>query len=90
MTPVNIPNLIPEYIPIEQAEYTDYWTTILSKPELTPFQKKILEYKLSYSFDPVRSNKEVAELMACSEESVRKSLKKIRSLLYNNNDSTRV
>jgi RNA polymerase sigma factor (sigma-70 family) len=77
MKPFNIPNLIPEYIPIEQSDYTDYWTTILSKPELTPFQKKILEYKFSYSFDTIRNNKEVAELMACSEETVRLSLKKI-------------
>ena len=80
---VTIPNTSPEYTPITTTEYIDFWTTILSSADITPFQKKILEYKFSQSLDKRNSNKHIATLMACSEETVRQSLKKIIPLLQN-------
>lgn len=41
--------------------------------------KKMLHYKYNFYFDKIRSNKEVAKLMCCSEEHVRIKLSKIRN-----------
>ena len=80
---VTMPNTSPEYVPITNTEYIDFWTTILSRTDITPFQKKIIEYKFSQSVNKINSNKQIAKLMACSEETVRQSLKKIIPLLQN-------
>ena len=44
---------------------------------LTPFLKRIFYLKYNTDFKPIRSNKQVATLMCCSEECIRKNLKKI-------------
>ena len=39
--------------------------------------KRIFYLKYNIDFKPIRSNKQVATLMCCSEECIRKNLKKI-------------
>jgi hypothetical protein len=55
----------------ECSPYKDYWVKI---NQLEPFAMRILHYKYNYRFDTIRSNKQVAELMVCSDETVRKSI----------------
>jgi hypothetical protein len=55
----------------EYEHYMDYWVKI---NQLEPFARRILHYKYNYRFDTIRSNKQVAELMVCSDETVRKSI----------------
>ena len=43
---------------------------------LPSFQRRIFHYKYSHDFYEVRTNKRVAELMACSEECVRQNILK--------------
>jgi len=43
---------------------------------LPSFQRRIFHYKYSHDFDKVRTNKDVAELMECSEEWIRKNIVK--------------
>ncbi len=45
---------------------------------LDAFTKRILTLKYNYEFNIIRSNKEVAKLMCCSEEWIRVNLKKIK------------
>ena len=54
-------------------DYINIWETINS---LSPFQKRILHYKYNFYFEKIRSNKEIAELMSCSEEWIRINIKK--------------
>ncbi len=42
--------------------------------ELDPFTKRCLHLKYSYNFEQIRSNKEVANMMCCSAETIRKKL----------------
>ena len=42
--------------------------------ELDPFTKRCLHLKYSYNFEQIRSNKEVANMMSCSAETIRKKL----------------
>lgn len=44
--------------------------------QLTAVQRRIFHYKYSYDFDKVRTNKDVAELMECSEEWIRRNIVK--------------
>jgi len=55
------------------AEYENAWDKLST--ELTnPFAQRAFRLKFSTTFDEMRSTKEVAELMACSEETVRRKL----------------
>lgn len=50
---------------------------IINMSDLDTKIKKMLHYKYNFYFDKIRSNKEVAKLMCCSEEHVRIKLSKI-------------
>lgn len=66
--------------------YKDIW--IIINENIDPFSKKIVEYKFDYFFNKINSNKKIAELMCCSEETIRQTLKKIfssKKLLLENN-----
>jgi hypothetical protein len=39
-----------------------------------PFTKRVYQLKYDYEFNKIRTNKEIALLMACSEEYVRQKL----------------
>jgi DNA-directed RNA polymerase sigma subunit (sigma70/sigma32) len=41
--------------------------------ELDPFIKRCLHLKYSYNFEQIRTNKQVAEMMCCSSETIRKT-----------------
>jgi hypothetical protein len=62
-------------------EYFSLWLLI---NQLSGFQKRIMFLKYNYYFDKIRSNKEVANLMCCSEELVRTNLISISTLLHIN------
>lgn len=52
--------------------YDNLWLDI---NELNSFQKRIFFLKYNFLFEKIRSNKEVSELMCCSEECVRQNIK---------------
>ena len=60
--------------------------------KLDTFSKRVFFYKYDIDFNSIRSNKIVAELMCCSEEKVRLTLKEIKCLIepLNNNTLSRV
>jgi RNA polymerase sigma factor (sigma-70 family) len=66
---------------IEMNNNINVWETINT---LSPFQKSILEYKYNFYFEKIRSNKEIAELMSCSEEWIRINIKKSLLSMKNN------
>ena len=74
---VDMPNPSIQSTPIHSHDYTEYWTHLLNSEVLTPTEKRILCYKLSSNFEKERSNQYVAELMCCSEETVRKHIHSI-------------
>jgi hypothetical protein len=39
-----------------------------------PFTRRCITYKFDYDFNTIRSNREVAYVMSCSEETVRKNI----------------
>ena len=51
--------------------------------ELDPFTKRCFHLKYNYDFEEIRSNKEVAKMMSCSAETIRKTYNnsKILSLI---------
>lgn len=51
------------------------------KIELDPFSKRIFQYKYDIYFHKMRSNREISNLMCCSEETIRMNLKKTREKL---------
>lgn len=53
-------------------EYVRFWNAI---NQLPPSLRKIMHLKYSFEFDQIRSNRHIAELMACSEEHVRFQVK---------------
>jgi RNA polymerase sigma factor (sigma-70 family) len=55
----------------------EWWETI----ELDSFSKRTFKYKYDFSFNKIRSNREISELMCCSEETIRMNLKKTREIL---------
>ena len=65
---------------IEKEYYTNIWQVINN---LEPYDKKIFHYKYDFYLNKIRSNKNISELMCCSEEAIRKRLIKISGLLYN-------
>lgn len=46
--------------------------------KMQPSNKKIFQYKYDYDFTVLRTNKEIGELMACSEENIRQILHKVK------------
>ena len=56
---------------VEREIYEDMWRKIYS---LKPFQKRVFQLKYDFYFNKIHSNLEIAELMGCSEEHVRKQL----------------
>lgn len=57
---------------VDKETYEEVWYKI--NHLLTPFQKRILHLKYDSQFNKIRSNRKVAEFMACSEEYVRRQL----------------
>ena len=54
--------------------YTRFWRAV---NKLEPFRKRILYLKYDYNFDVINSNKKIAGLCGCSEETVRKYVNKV-------------
>ena len=72
---------------MEEEEHTNIHSQIVNREKhneiwgkinelLDPFTKKIFYYKYNYDFKIIRSNREIAELMAYSEEYIRQKLEK--------------
>jgi RNA polymerase sigma factor (sigma-70 family) len=59
--------------------YMSLWLKI---NEFDSFQKRITLLKYNFFFEKIKSNKEVAELMGCSEEWVRQNIKLVLSKLH--------
>jgi len=57
----------------EMSEYQPIWQKI---EDLEPMKKRIFHLKYSHDFDKIRSNREIASLMGCSEEYIRVLLKR--------------
>lgn len=66
---------------IDNIEYIRYWNKINM---FDPFIRRIFYYKFDYMFNKIRSNKQIAELMVCSEEYVRKIIKNNINILLDN------
>lgn len=62
---------VPKDSELLDDEYFSLWLLI---NQLSGFQKRIMFLKYNYYLDKIRSNKEVANLMCCSEELVRTNL----------------
>lgn len=61
----------------KERNIEEIWETI----ELEPFSKRVFQYKYDIFFNKIRSNKDISELMCCSEETIRMNLKKTREIL---------
>jgi len=60
-------------------DYDEMWRVIHTLPL---FQKTVFQEKYNYEFDKIHSNKYISEKMDCSEEHIRKTIKKsIRTIL---------
>ena len=65
---------------ITQSKYQEYWNKI---NQLNGFQKRVFRYKFNYYFEKIRNNKQVSELMVCSEETIRKTISDvIHKIIY--------
>lgn len=53
----------------------EFWNTIDKQANIKT--KRMIHYKFDYEWNQVRTNKQVAELMGCSQEHVRKTMKNI-------------
>jgi RNA polymerase sigma factor (sigma-70 family) len=51
--------------------------------ELKPFKKKIFYLKYDFELNKIKSNKQIAELMCCSEEHIRKNIETIVTTIKN-------
>ena len=61
-------------------DYKLLWNKI---NKLDAFTKRCIYLKYNYQFDKIRSNKQVSELMCCSEEHIRSKLKNInKTIVY--------
>lgn len=58
---------------VEMSVYQPIWQKIET---LEPMKKRIFHLKYSHDFDKIRSNREIASLMGCSEEYIRVLLKR--------------
>ena len=65
---------------ISENDYIELWNKIKSL-EISDFTKKVLQLKFSFEFNKIRTNKEISELLCCSEETVRKNILKITNNL---------
>ena len=54
---------------LEQEKYRQIWENM--DDVCTPFQKQVLRWKYSFFLEKIRNNREIAEIMSCSEEWVR-------------------
>jgi DNA-directed RNA polymerase specialized sigma subunit len=74
---------IMDYTPINKNEeiesFSEKWQFL--RERLTDFEYRCATYKYSYEFIKEMSNKKIAELMACSEETVRKAIVKVNNNL---------
>ena len=61
-TPIDIYN--------KHENYYQIWSKI---NELEPFTKRCFHLKYNYDFEQIRTNKEIANLMCCSHETIRKT-----------------
>jgi RNA polymerase sigma factor (sigma-70 family) len=59
---------------VNREKHNEIWEKINER--LDPFSKKIFYYKYNYDFKIIRSNREIGELMAYSEEYIRQKLEK--------------
>ena len=59
---------------VDKETYEEVWYKINHSLDITPFQKRIFYLKYDSQFNKIRSNRKVAEFMACSEEYVRRQL----------------
>ena len=71
---------------ISQTNYDDDLRDIwISTCRLDPFTKRIFNMKFDYHFHVLRSNREIADYCACSEETVRKHIHlAIMNITHNN------
>lgn len=67
----------------KMQRFREFWIRI---QPLSPFQKRIFQLKYNFCFEKIRSNREVASLMACSEENVRKTLSSSFDLIRRQED----
>jgi hypothetical protein len=81
----NIYNENTVYITNEKYNLTDdYISNIWMKIyNLDDFSKNVFYYKYNYNFDKIRSNKNISKLLNCSEETIRKNLKKSKTIITN-------
>ena len=56
-------------------KYTDINNLNIAIDNISPLAKSILHLKYDYNGNKIRSNKNIAELVGCSEETIRKNLK---------------
>ena len=63
-----------------KIDYEDYQAIWLKINQLDPILKRTFHLKFNFELDKIRSNKEVAELMCCSQETVRKNIHSIIKL----------
>jgi DNA-directed RNA polymerase specialized sigma subunit len=60
-------------------EYIEIWNEI--NKDFPSLVKKIIKLKYSYEFDIIRTNKEIAELLGCSQQKIVTNIQKARNLL---------
>jgi hypothetical protein len=60
-------------------EYIEIWNEI--NKDFPSLVKKIMKLKYSYEFDIIRTNKEIAELIGCSQQKVITNINRARNLL---------
>ena len=61
----------------QERKVEELWEKI----DLEPFSKRVFQYRYNIFFHKIRSNREISELMCCSEETIRMNLKKSREIL---------
>jgi DNA-directed RNA polymerase specialized sigma subunit len=63
--------------------YDDLWIKINNDIHVTPIIKQIIKLKFSYEFKQIRSNKEISNIIGCSEETIRKYIVTFKNELKN-------
>lgn len=58
----------------QRDKYIYIWATIYKVLINDPFSKRVIEHKYNFEFQKRNSNKYIAELMGCSEETIRKKI----------------
>lgn len=61
----------------EREKYEKVWYQINNHTFITPFQKRIFQLKYDFYLNKKRTNREIGELMVCSEEYVRINLSRM-------------